>query len=75
MRFFFLGRCLGMKALNIKDIVVNYRIYFGRSQINCSHPTIELLIIKKGEKNTIYKKRKKKKRVKLEVSLLQQIKI
>ena len=61
MRFFFLGRCLGMKALNIKDIVVNYRIYFGRSQINCSHPTIKLLIIKKVKKNTIYKKKKKKK--------------
>ena len=52
-----------MKALNIKDIVVNYRIYFGLSQINCSHPTIELLIIKKKvKKNTIYKKSKKKKK-------------
>ena len=53
-----------MKALNIKDIVVNYRIYFGRSQINWSHPTIKLLIIKKVKKNTIYNNKKKKKKKK-----------
>ena len=51
-----------MKALNIKDIVVNYRIYFGRSQINCSHPTIKLLIIKKVKKIQFTKKKKKKKK-------------
>ena len=51
-----------MKALNIKDIVVNYRIYFGRSQINCSHPTIKLLIIKKVKKKYSLQQKKKKKK-------------